>query len=122
MAVKQPHKSASGAIEGFKRGRKGERATAARNIREEVAAEAGRESFIRAPRGKLVPYNTEEKNRVRRALAMGEERGDVGEASVVVISSSPSCSEDRGAEEGGEGEQGCVCVSGVDFFCRSEAL
>mmetsp|Transcript_28356 Transcript_28356/g.41718 ORF Transcript_28356/g.41718 Transcript_28356/m.41718 type:complete len:85 (-) Transcript_28356:879-1133(-) len=47
---------------GFSWNRKGESATDANNIRAEVAALAGNESFINRPKGKLVPYKTEQIN------------------------------------------------------------
>ena len=47
------------ASEGLSRGMNGERASAARSNRDEVAADAGIASFMILPRGKFVPYKIE---------------------------------------------------------------
>mmetsp|Transcript_11551 Transcript_11551/g.24352 ORF Transcript_11551/g.24352 Transcript_11551/m.24352 type:complete len:96 (-) Transcript_11551:635-922(-) len=54
METKDPPNRTSRRREGLRRKRKGERTSEARTMREEVAAEAGRASFMREPRGKLV--------------------------------------------------------------------
>mmetsp|Transcript_5585 Transcript_5585/g.8087 ORF Transcript_5585/g.8087 Transcript_5585/m.8087 type:complete len:214 (+) Transcript_5585:473-1114(+) len=65
-AVKQPHKMAVGPIVGLICNKNGNNAKLANTIRAHVAADGGRDSFIMAPRGKLVPYKMEAKANNRR--------------------------------------------------------
>ena len=59
IAVNVPHNAAVPRNDGFNWNRKGDNAMDANTILVDVAAEAGNESFINRPRGKLVPYKTE---------------------------------------------------------------
>mmetsp|Transcript_22838 Transcript_22838/g.34912 ORF Transcript_22838/g.34912 Transcript_22838/m.34912 type:complete len:250 (+) Transcript_22838:603-1352(+) len=65
-AVNVPHTAAVERKLGLSCSKKGDSASEARSILVEVAAEAGRASFINLPNGKFVPYNTEQTSKRAR--------------------------------------------------------